>query len=86
MGNLPLYLIENRGQVDKSIKYYGKSWHYGIWFTDEAIGLTLYEDREGTTAERRSDPAGGSRLAAVGSVRAPADGDGPRLSSGTPGA
>ena len=45
-GELPLYFIENRGQVDKRISYYVKGSDKTIYFTGQGLTFVLNEKRE----------------------------------------
>ena len=40
-GNLPLYFIENRGQVDQHVKFYTRGKGQTMFFTQEGVVLTL---------------------------------------------
>jgi hypothetical protein len=40
-GRLPLYFIENRGQVDKQVKFYAQRQGYALFFTEKNIVFTL---------------------------------------------
>ncbi|MDI6703393.1 MAG: SBBP repeat-containing protein [bacterium] len=45
-GKLPLYFIENTGQLDSQVKYYTKTASQTIYFTDDKIVFDLYRQRE----------------------------------------
>ena len=40
-GNLPLFFIENRGQLDKRVKFYGQSGGQTTWFTEKGVVIAL---------------------------------------------
>jgi len=40
-GKLPLYFIENKGQVDKAVKFYEKGAGHATFFTEEGVVLAL---------------------------------------------
>src|SRR4030067_1053077 len=40
-GNLPLYFIENKGQVDKEVKFYEKGSRHATFFTEKGVILNL---------------------------------------------
>src|SRR3989304_5074917 len=40
-GNLPLYFIQNDGQVDKKVKFYEKGSGHATYFTMEGVYITL---------------------------------------------
>ncbi|MCX8125493.1 MAG: hypothetical protein N3F66_15205, partial [Spirochaetes bacterium] len=42
-GKLPLYFIENKGQIDERVKYYEKGANHSIYFTSEGIYITLFK-------------------------------------------
>jgi len=66
---LPLYFIENRGQVANEIAYYERSGQRGIWFTRDGVGMTYYSDDPQARAVTRvgsgSPPGHSSRAASV---------------------
>jgi hypothetical protein len=62
-GRLPLYFIENRGQVDKRVKFYAQSGGQTTWFTKEGVVVTL---------TRRLEPPGRGRRLTRPSPRPPA--------------
>lgn len=41
-GRLPLYFIENRGQLDEQVKYYEKQGNHAIFFTAKEIRFAFY--------------------------------------------
>ncbi|MEM5875706.1 MAG: SBBP repeat-containing protein [Candidatus Aenigmatarchaeota archaeon] len=40
-GKLPIYFIENYGQIDEKVKFYAKSSNHNIYFTNEGLHLVL---------------------------------------------
>lgn len=54
-GKLPLYFIENNGQIDESVSYYLKGKQGSIYFTKEAIVYDLFINNESDTKEKSSD-------------------------------
>ncbi len=40
-GNIPLYFIQNDGQIDKKVKYYGNSNGHSTYFTKEGVYMEL---------------------------------------------
>ena len=51
-GKLPLYFIENKGQVDKRVKYYAQANGQSLFFTKEGVVFSLRKGQEKT-----KDPA-----------------------------
>ena len=47
-GKLPLYFIENKGQLDPKVRFYVKTSGQTIYFTDEKIVFDLLRAKEGT--------------------------------------
>ena len=47
-GKLPLYFIENKGQLDSKVRFYVKTSGQTIYFTDEKIVFDLLRAKEGT--------------------------------------
>jgi len=45
-GRLPLYFIENRGQVDKRVKFYSQNGGQTTWFTKEGVVVSLSRQLE----------------------------------------
>ncbi len=41
LGQLPLYFIENRGQVDRQVAYYAQGSHAAIYFTPDGLTFAL---------------------------------------------
>ena len=46
-GKLPLYFIENRGQLDSEVRFYVKTFGQTLYFTDEGIIFDLFRRQEG---------------------------------------
>lgn len=42
--NLPLYFIQNNGQLDKRVKFYERGSGHATFFTEEGIFISLYEN------------------------------------------
>lgn len=40
-GQIPLYFIENQGQMEQRVKYYEKNRGHGIYFTEDGVTFTL---------------------------------------------
>jgi len=61
-GKLPLYFIENKGQVDPRVRFYIKTSGQTLYFTDEGIVFDLLrgeqETRKGTAQKRAVRPQG----------------------------
>jgi len=60
-GRLPLYFIENRGQVDKRVRFYEKGSGRAMYFTERGVYLSLtdhLEDRSQKTEARGRNLAG----------------------------
>lgn len=45
-GKLPLYFIQNNGQIDEKVKYYEKGSGHTTYFTKEGIYLALIKNQE----------------------------------------
>jgi hypothetical protein len=43
-GKLPLYFIENDGQIDKKVRYYERGNGHSTFFTDDGVYLSLVKD------------------------------------------
>jgi alpha-tubulin suppressor-like RCC1 family protein len=57
-GRLPLYFIENRGQVDKRVKYYSRGSGHTTFFTNDGLVLSLARsEAETAEAARQSGPS-----------------------------
>ena len=54
-GKIPLYFIENRGQVDAQVTYYGQSRDRSIFFTSQGVTFTLSDlpERKKQRSEER---------------------------------
>lgn len=55
-GNLPLYFIQNDGQVDKKVKFYEKGSGHSTFFTKDGVYLSVSqksEDRSQKSEDRR---------------------------------
>ena len=44
-GNLPLYFIQNNGQIDEKVKYYEKGMNHSTFFTQEGVYLSIINKR-----------------------------------------
>ncbi len=71
LGQLPLYFVENRGQLDAQVAFYVLGGGTAVYFTPQ--GLTLVLSRPGDPADRMPD-----RLAGGPDLRAPSPAPGPR--------
>ena len=58
-GQMPMYFIENRGQVDKQVKYYARGRGHTMFFTKEGLVMTLA--RPGKAGRGRGRPGAGVR-------------------------
>ena len=56
--NLPLYFIENKGQLDPKVRFYVKTSGQTLYFTDEKIVFDLFRGGKGAKDDRR-DPEKG---------------------------
>jgi Beta-propeller repeat len=56
--NLPLYFVENKGQLDNQVKYYAKAKNGMVYFTSNEIvyQFLLYEESKGAGQEKPSRP------------------------------
>jgi hypothetical protein len=56
LGNLPLYFVENKGQLDDQVKYYSKSKNGTVYFASDEIvyQFLLNEENKGTGQRRPS--------------------------------
>jgi hypothetical protein len=51
LGNLPLYFVENKGQLDGQVKYYTKAQNGSVYFTGEEIVYQFFisdQDKNGS--------------------------------------
>ncbi|MFN3472374.1 MAG: hypothetical protein ACK4ZR_07220, partial [Aquificaceae bacterium] len=44
--NLPLYFIENKGQLDEKVRFYEKGAGHGVFFTQEGVYISLSKKSE----------------------------------------
>ncbi len=66
-GHLPLYFIENRGQVDKRVKFYSQRGGQTSWFTKEGVVVSLSQPQgkpKQTGMKKRPGPAARSKTPA----------------------
>lgn len=65
-GRLPLYFIQNQGQLDDKVKYYEKTNRHCIYFTQDgvhfAFSQTKTESKLAAAHNREKSPAASSRL------------------------
>ena len=61
-GNLPLYFIENKGQIDPAVRFYVKTSDQTLFFTDEGIVFDLFRWEKAT--EKRMEGVEKGRQAA----------------------
>ncbi|MEM3001991.1 MAG: SBBP repeat-containing protein, partial [Candidatus Nitrosocaldus sp.] len=45
-GRLPLYFIENKGQVDERVRFYEKAGDHSVYFTEEGVYMALYKKED----------------------------------------
>jgi hypothetical protein len=64
-GKLPLYFIENRGQVDARVAYYVQGRSTAVYFTAEGVTFALTGPRERQAASEPSQPGAFLRPVAV---------------------
>ncbi len=55
-GKLPLYFIQNAGQVDKRVKFYEKGSDHTTFFTKEGVYLLLVKSEESSVRSHRPAP------------------------------
>ena len=58
-GRLPMYFIENRGQVDKQVKYYARGPGHTLFFTKEGLVMTLARPGKASGDEALLGPEAG---------------------------
>ena len=54
-GKLPLYFIENRGQLDHKVRFYVKTSGQTLYFTDEGIVFDLFRGESGALKSAKKD-------------------------------
>ncbi|HEX7318340.1 MAG TPA: SBBP repeat-containing protein [Pyrinomonadaceae bacterium] len=54
-GKLPLYFVENRGQIDKRVGYYVQGSDKTVYFTNEGLTFLLNPKSEAQPASRKAD-------------------------------
>jgi beta-propeller repeat-containing protein len=84
-GKLPLYFIENRGQVDERAEYYLHGKDKSIYFTPHGLVFSLSGKAEGERGKGKEEPAEGSEdREAQGAARTGEPGASQRLNARTP--
>jgi hypothetical protein len=53
-GNMPINFIENRGQVDKSVRYYARGNGMTVWFTDTEIVFEMVTSKDANAVVSKS--------------------------------
>ena len=64
-GRLPLYFIENRGQADRTVKFYAHSGGQTTWFTKDGVGVTLARQLDNPSQTKRPGLAGRQQNPAI---------------------
>lgn len=62
LGQLPLYFIENRGQVDRQVAYYAQGSDVAIYFTPDGVTFTLTSPRPSPAPLAEKEQARGSHV------------------------
>ncbi len=56
LGKIPTYFVENRGQVDKAVKFYAKMNDKSVYFTEEGIFQSFFRLKNGPASNPMNDP------------------------------
>ncbi|MCI0337467.1 MAG: SBBP repeat-containing protein, partial [Acidobacteria bacterium] len=51
-GNLPLYLVENRGQLNKQVAFYAQGSNTTIYFTSQGLTFALNDERQSRESQK----------------------------------
>ena len=55
-GKLPLYFIQNNGQVDEKVRFYEKGTGHSTFFTKEGVYISLSNSRQAISSSRNGTP------------------------------